>query len=232
MCGGFDTLGVEQAVHEATKAGTVAVIGEWVVAAGELQRLRTEVPDIVTRYHRSHPNERGIELAALSTRLKLEPQYLRAFIETRNDEHRNGLVIDQGFVRAHDHVGRASETPEGIAFLGALRGALFGPPSASEVGTDIKVARALVREGAVLDFDGVLFAPEAFERAAALVSAALHEQGSLTVSEIRDLLGSSRKYVLPLVNALDAGGVTRRRGDDRIPGPRAVLASETSTESQ
>jgi selenocysteine-specific elongation factor len=41
-----------------------------------------------------------------------------------------------------------------------------------------------------------------------------------TVAELRDELGITRKHALPLVNELDARGVTRRRGDLRIGGPR------------
>jgi selenocysteine-specific elongation factor len=44
----------------------------------------------------------------------------------------------------------------------------------------------------------------------------------VTVADVRDLLGSTRKYVLPILNQLDAEGITRRRGDDRIPGPAAL----------
>ena len=43
----------------------------------------------------------------------------------------------------------------------------------------------------------------------------------MKLSDIRDLLGSTRKYVVPIMARLDADGVTRRRGDDRIAGPRA-----------
>ena len=43
----------------------------------------------------------------------------------------------------------------------------------------------------------------------------------LSVAEARDLLGTSRKYVLPLLERADRAGVTRRRGETRIPGPRA-----------
>ena len=41
-----------------------------------------------------------------------------------------------------------------------------------------------------------------------------------TVAELRDAVGATRKHVLPLANELDARGVTRRRGDVRIAGPR------------
>jgi selenocysteine-specific elongation factor len=40
------------------------------------------------------------------------------------------------------------------------------------------------------------------------------------MSEIRAALDTTRKYALPLVAHLDANGVTRRRGDLRIAGPR------------
>jgi selenocysteine-specific elongation factor len=36
------------------------------------------------------------------------------------------------------------------------------------------------------------------------------------VAAARDLLGSSRRYVLPLLEWMDAQKVTRRVGDDRI----------------
>ncbi len=38
----------------------------------------------------------------------------------------------------------------------------------------------------------------------------------LTVAEIRDLLGTTRKYAVPLCEYLDAAGVTRREGDLRV----------------
>jgi selenocysteine-specific elongation factor len=41
-----------------------------------------------------------------------------------------------------------------------------------------------------------------------------------TVSQLRDTLDISRKYALPLVNELDGRGITRRRGDVRVAGPR------------
>jgi selenocysteine-specific elongation factor len=41
-----------------------------------------------------------------------------------------------------------------------------------------------------------------------------------TVSDARQALGCSRKYVLPLLAHLDARGITRRHGDFRVAGPR------------
>ncbi len=50
------------------------------------------------------------------------------------------------------------------------------------------------------------------------ITTELRLRGGLTVAEIRTLLNSSRKYVVPLCEYLDALGVTRREGDLRRLG--------------
>ena len=44
-----------------------------------------------------------------------------------------------------------------------------------------------------------------------LVTERLQNGGGLTVAEIRDLLGTTRKYAVPLCEYLDRSGVTRAR---------------------
>jgi selenocysteine-specific elongation factor len=70
-----------------------------------------------------------------------------------------------------------------------------------------------------------VFTKRALDDARARIVDALDQRGTLSVADIRDLLDSSRKYVIPIVTRMDADGVTRRRGDDRIAGPRASAAS-------
>lgn len=81
--------------------------------------------------------------------------------------------------------------------------------------------RAAVRHGQVVDAGGVLFAASAVDSAAQVVAGLLAAHpGGVTVAGVRDGLGSSRRFVLALLTHLDATGVTRRRGDVRIGGPR------------
>jgi selenocysteine-specific elongation factor len=49
-----------------------------------------------------------------------------------------------------------------------------------------------------------------------LVTERLKEGSGLTVAEIRDILGTTRKYAVPLCEYLDRIGVTRREGDVRV----------------
>ncbi len=53
------------------------------------------------------------------------------------------------------------------------------------------------------------------------VVAALRARQKLTLSEIRTLLDSTRFYAVPIAERLDALGITRRAGDQRVLGPKA-----------
>ncbi len=50
---------------------------------------------------------------------------------------------------------------------------------------------------------------------------------SLTMAELRDLLGTSRKYAVPIGEYLDRIGWTTRDGDARVLGPRASVGSKS-----
>jgi selenocysteine-specific elongation factor len=106
-------------------------------------------------------------------------------------------------------------------FLAALEAAPFQPPTPDAERVDRAELRELVRRGLVVEQDGQWFAPAAIDRLAAIVGELLAaEPGGVTVGAVRDATGSTRKHVLPLLNALDARGITRRRGDLRVAGPR------------
>ena len=66
-----------------------------------------------------------------------------------------------------------------------------------------------------------LFHADAVDQAGALAARLIHEDpAGFTVATFREQAGVSRKYALPLLAELDARGVTRRRDDVRIAGPR------------
>jgi selenocysteine-specific elongation factor len=104
-----------------------------------------------------------------------------------------------------------------------MAAAPFSPPEVSA--GDRADLRELARAGLVVDCGGVWFAASAVTAAAEVVAGLLAESPEgLTVAQVRDALGSSRKHIVPLLAHLDATGVTRRRGDLRIGGPRLPSA--------
>jgi len=97
--------------------------------------------------------------------------------------------------------------------------ALFTPPDPNTF--DRTLLRRLVQEGHLLNLDGIFFATRTLDQAHEVVKVLLiqHPDG-ITTSAFREAANTTRKYAVPLLEALDARGITRRRGDLRIAGPR------------
>jgi selenocysteine-specific elongation factor len=48
------------------------------------------------------------------------------------------------------------------------------------------------------------------------ITALLREKGTITLAEVRDMFGTSRRYAQALLEQLDAERVTKRVGDERV----------------
>ena len=85
----------------------------------------------------------------------------------------------------------------------------------------ISELRRLQQRGLLIERDDLWFHPLAIDQAhgAARELLAVHTEG-FTLSQFRDALGITRKHAVPLASELDSRGITRRRGDLRIAGPR------------
>src|SRR5207253_7520262 len=119
-----------------------------------------------------------------------------------------------------------------LKLLDALAASPHAPPAPADVGASLSLVRALVREGAIVELDGIVFATSALDDARERIGRLVVQRESISIADVRDLLRTSRKYILPIVNRMDAEGVTRRRGDLRIPGPRARPSGVAATISR
>lgn len=68
---------------------------------------------------------------------------------------------------------------------------------------------------------GIWMHEEAVDQAAKTVTAVLRADGEATMSVLRERLGTSRKFAVPLLEHFDRLGITRRHGDVRTLGPAA-----------
>ena len=174
------------------------VAGRWVVDPVRLDEVKAALAGRVAA-----AGPLGLDVAGLDERE-------RAALDLVAD-----VVVDAGRARAQAAADPLADHP----FLAALDADPFAPPTAEGVPRD--ELRELVRRGLVVGHDGIHFSAAAVELAAVQVAVLLEANpDGVTVAQVRDALGNSRKHVLPLVALLDGRGVTRRRGDVRIGGPR------------
>ena len=180
------------------------VLGDWVAPIELVDALLDDLREQV-----AGAGPLGLDTAGLDERQRLAVETL------------DGIVVDAGRARQADAADVLADHP----VIAALAASPFSPPEPS--GVTQQELLALARRGDLIHADGIWFAAAAVEEAAEQIAAMLAGQpDGVTVAEIREALGTTRKYALPLVGYLDRTGVTRRRGDLRIAGPRLPQQSQ------
>jgi selenocysteine-specific elongation factor len=107
---------------------------------------------------------------------------------------------------------------EAAALEAALAAAAPGAARAEDAG----LARFLEREGRLVRLgDGWAVSRDAYERARRLAVDEIAAGGGLRLARFRDLVGCGRRDAQLLLERLDADGVTRRVGDERVLRRRA-----------
>jgi selenocysteine-specific elongation factor len=95
------------------------------------------------------------------------------------------------------------------------------PPSRKELAPDPvsqQALRFLFATGEAVELSpDVALGTEAYQLAVERILAHLQLAGPATVSQLRQLLGSSRRVLVPLLEKLDREGLTQRQGDVRVP---------------
>jgi hypothetical protein len=77
--------------------------------------------------------------------------------------------------------------------------------------------RFLIKSGDAVEInEEVVMAAVHVKRATQLIRDFIRARGPATVSDLRQMLGSTRRVVLPLLVRLDRNGITARQGDKRI----------------
>ncbi len=181
-----------------TGVDRAANVGRWVVAPSARARAENDVRAAVVA-----AGPLGLDVATLHERQ-------RALLDTLED-----IVVAGGRARPAQRADPLADHP----FVTALEAQPFQPPPPD--GVDRGELRALAQRGLVVEHDGVWFASSAVVAAAERVAALLAEHpDGITVAQVREALATTRKWAVPLLAHLDAVGVTRRRGDLRIAGPR------------
>ncbi len=181
-----------------TGAARAPDVGRWAVAGEHLARAREALTEAV-----SAAGALGLDPAALD-------DFERAVLETVE-----GMDWVEGRIRRAGDEDPLADHP----FVAAAEAAPFAPPAPGGVSGD--ELRLLVRQGRLVESGGIHFAAAAVTEAAETVARLLADRpDGVTVAEVRDAWGTTRKYTLALLARLDSTGVTRRRGDLRIAGPR------------
>jgi selenocysteine-specific elongation factor len=202
-------------------SGAVHKLGTRWVTRDQWQQLTDRILASLRSFHEAQPLRSGMPREELRSRAGIPADALGAALEVLAAEGQT--VETSGEIALATHRRSLSEEQQTAVqgFLAELDAQPFNPPPLGDLLRRHHLTPALlqylVRQGQVVRVsDDTVFARAAYDDAVSRLRHHLEAHRSITVAAARDVLGSSRRYVLPLLEWLDAQKITRRVGDDRI----------------
>ncbi|MBL8900409.1 MAG: selenocysteine-specific translation elongation factor [Planctomycetes bacterium] len=214
----------ERLARLAAEGRAIACAGGW-LGAERVAVVERELEAALSAYYRRHPSRLWMDLRDLRSGTKATAVLFEAALERLRARQR----IERRGTEVRDASRVVQLEPKLSARCDALAQALaadpFQPPDPAAFGAEhgwrpsevAEALKALQDLGRVRIVNAELaFGAEAIERAAAEIRANIQRHGELAIPELRDSLGTSRKFLIPLLDYFDRTGLTIRQGARRI----------------
>lgn len=195
------------------------------VASRLVQSAAEELRAYLSTYHQRYPLRQGPSKEELRTGVLkgLEPRVYAGFINHLTGIGAIVLVGDRVSLPGHQVVLSPALARQADCYERAIREGGYSPPEAAEVVTRCGGSQAeelwayLTESGRLASLgQGRYFHREVVAEAEEQLRALAAASGGVTVAGFRDLVGTSRKHALALLEYFDAQGLTRRVGDQRV----------------
>jgi selenocysteine-specific elongation factor len=193
--------------------------GGW-VRNDRLEAVSARLKKTIDDYHKNFPSRPGLRMAETGKLLELSEEegfLVCEHIISKGEFKKQGPFISfVDFKPTLSGVQKATAEAllERLRFDRQNQAANGGTMQSDE---EKEVLHFLVYSGQVVDVANDFFLPKSdFEKLAGEVKELIRKEGKATAGRVRDVLGSSRKLVIPFLEKLDALGITRRMGDERF----------------
>ncbi len=208
--------------------GICVALGEkYVVHVQYLQKLWQKLEEILSNYHRTNPLQVGLKKEELRGKLfsSKDTALIDSVLEQFMGEHR--IKVTNGRVSLADF--QVTYTPAQKKLLDEVvntyRTAGYTVPSSDEILAAHpkekelckQIFEALVAEEILVAVaPQIYFHKEHYQSALDRLTGYLKEHPSIALGDFRDLLGTSRKYAVALLEFWDRRGITQKVGDARV----------------
>jgi selenocysteine-specific elongation factor len=169
--------------------------------------------------------KQGVSQAVLQGTLGLPREVFDALVQQ--------MVSTGKLARQEDALSLPQSKPALSKQQEALRNAVLSmfdknptsPPNLKDLGAQLPasppVVHYMIKQGELVELpDGILLEAKQFQRIQDEITKLLKQSGQITIQEINQRFGFSRKYSVPLLTHLDRLGITRREGDVRVAGKK------------
>ncbi|MGH8003905.1 MAG: selenocysteine-specific translation elongation factor [Limisphaerales bacterium] len=193
--------------------------GRW-VRSDRLEEKSARIKTFVSNYQKKFSSRPGLRMAEAGKLLGISEEegfLVCDYLVASGSYNKQGPFISEaGFEPAlSDEQKKIAEALlKGLRFERQNQAADGGEARSEE---EKEVLYFLVYSGQAVDVASDFFLPKSdFEDLAGQIKNLIQTEGKASAARVRDILGSSRRLIIPLLEKLDALGITRRVGDERV----------------
>ena len=225
---------VDQAVDKLTGAEQLYCLDKTYIGASVLANLATTATTIIGEFHQAEPDRSGLSKEIVRQKLGLNDKSFEIILAQWLIE---GLVVSNGGELAiATHAAQHGDWRQQLVDEAAKALADVGLTNIDSVllaekmalsSDKAKIAHDVLTKAGVLIKVGDFFVySKTMQYIVQVIHRHFQEKQTLTVAELRDILNTSRKTALPLLEYMDMHKYTTRKGDVRHPTLKMLNLSE------
>lgn len=179
-------------------------------------------------YYRQYPLRQGLAKEEVRRKLNLGGKEFTALLGAAEVGGEISLARERVSLAGRSVALNAAQAKIADGLRTAIKHAGFNPLTVGELKEQVRardteeVIVYLTEQGLATRIgDDLIIDAAVLEEGAGRTRAHLKANGKISVAEFRDLLATTRKFALPLLEWMDEQKITRRAGDERLPGPNA-----------
>lgn len=215
---GLEVAQASVALASLESSQQVVWLERYILSRSGWQRRLDGLTHVLKEFHRQNPLRLGISREELRSRLKLAPPVFNPLLSQAASA---GLAVESAamvMAPGHEITFSPAQRVSVETLLKRYAAAGIMSPSVKEakdaVGEDVYFALVDLGRLRPLNAD-VVYAEAEYEAYVGRIREYLVNNGRINAAQARDLLGTSRKYAIALLEHLDEIKLTQRVGDDR-----------------
>ncbi len=215
---------IKNAINQLTMQGIIIKNQDNLFHKDSLSSFKEALITMLGNFHKLNPLKSGLPKEELKSAFKQEGSRSNAIFSLIPQI--SEVILDKDIIRLRDFNISSSDSLEDIKakILKTLNDESFQPSLKNELASKLSISeqdtadilKLLTKSGLLVRInDSMYISKQQFDRMIELLKQFFSKKQQMTVAEFRDILNTTRKYALPLLEYLDSNKITLRVGEIR-----------------
>ena len=213
---------IREVVELLKKEGKIITTNSWIIDKNYWQEQKTKFMNRLNQEYELYPLQTGFPLNKFQSYFYyLKPEIFNYLIDSLINTDKIGLKKGIIFLLSRKPKISSQQKILISKILKILKDDPNNPPNKktliSQIAGSKEIIDFLIQEGEIVKLsDGILLESKNYDIMKNKLIDFLKINGSISIAQVRELLGISRKYIIPLLNKMDEEKITQRKENVRI----------------